>query len=141
MEEAIIESIMELLPESFTNEEKLGSINKIIDLLEKEMNSLIQVDPTQVFVIEDLTRSKLLENDFITGVSSAQELKLIAIKGVDQKGKFQIYRMKSRVDSEVMLKGRLGEKVPGNWYMFPGDINLSALIIACDKIPVMKIEV
>ena len=141
MEEAIIESIMELLPESFTSEEKLGSINKIIDLLEEKTNSLIQINPTDVFVIEGLTRSKMYENEFITGVSNIKELKYVTIKGMDIGGEFQIWKIKYRADSQAMLKGRVGEKVSAGWFVFPGDYSLAALIIACDKDPIMKIKI
>lgn len=141
MEEAIIESILEVLPDYYTENEKLGSITKIIDLLEKEVNNLIKVNPREVFIVEDLTRGKLLEEDFITGVRGAQELRRIVIRGVDQEGKYQVLKLKHEVDADAMRVGRVGPNVMGSWYIFPGDVQLSALIIACDKIPVMKIEV
>lgn len=141
MEEAIIESILELLPDHYTEEEKLGSITKIIDLLEKEVNNLIKVNPREVFIVEDLTRNKLLEEDFITGVTNAQELRRIVIRGVDQEGKYRVLKIKHEVDADAMKAGRVGANVMGSWYIFPGDIQLSALIIACDTIPIMNIEI
>lgn len=141
MEEAIIESILELLPDYYTEEEKLGSITKIIDLLEKEVNNLIKVNPREVFIVEDLTRNKLLEEDFITGVTNAQELRRIVIKGVDQEGKYRVLKIKHEVDADAMKAGRIGANVMGSWYIFPGDIQLSALIIACDTVPIMNIEI
>jgi hypothetical protein len=141
MEEAIIESILELLPDYCTEEEKLGSITKIIDLLEKEVNNLIKVNPREVFIVEDLTRNKLLEEDFITGVTNAQELRRIVIRGVDQEGKYRVLKIKHEVDADSMKAGRVGANVMGSWYIFPGDIQLSALIIACDTIPIMNIEI
>lgn len=141
MEEAIIESILELLPDYYTEEEKLGSITKIIDLLEKEVNNLIKVNPREVFIVEDLTRNKLLEEDFITGVTNAQELRRIVIRGVDQEGKYRVLKIKHEVDADAMKAGRVGANIMGSWYIFPGDIQLSALIIACDTIPIMNIEI
>ena len=141
MEEAIIESILELLPDYYTEEEKLGSITKIIDLLEKEVNNLIKVNPREVFIVEDLTRNKLLEEDFITGVTNAQELRRIVIRGVDQEGKYRVLKIKHEVDADAMKAGRVGANVMGSWYIFPGDIQLSALIIACDTVPIMNIEI
>lgn len=141
MEEAIIESILEVLPDYYTENEKLGSITKIIDLLEKEVNNLIKVNPREVFIVEDLTRNKLLEEDFITGVTNAQELRRIVIRGVDQEGKYRVLKIKHEVDADAMKAGRVGANVMGSWYIFPGDIQLSALIIACDTIPTMNIEI
>ena len=141
MEEAIIESILELLPDYYTEEEKLGSITKIIDLLEKEVNNLIKVNPREVFIVEDLTINKLLEEDFITGVTNAQELRRIVIRGVDQEGKYRVLKIKHEVDADAMKAGRVGANVMGSWYIFPGDIQLSALIIACDTVPIMNIEI
>lgn len=141
MEEAIIESILEVLPDYYTENEKLGSITKIIDLLEKEVNNLIKVNPREVFIVEDLTRNKLLEEDFITGVTNAQELRRIVIRGVDQEGKYRVLKIKHEVDADAMKAGRVGANVMGSWYIFPGDIQLSALIIACDNIPIMNIEI
>lgn len=141
MEEAIIESILEVLPDYYTENEKLGSITKIIDLLEKEVNNLIKVNPREVFIVEDLTRNKLLEEDFITGVTNAQELRRIVIRGVDQEGKYRVLKIKHEVDADAMKAGRVGANVMGSWYIFPGDIQLSALIIACDTIPIMNIEI
>lgn len=141
MEEAIIESILELLPDYCTEEEKLGSITKIIDLLEKEVNNLIKINSKEVFIVEDLTRNKLLEEDFITGVTNAQELRRIVIRGVDQEGKYRVLKIKHEVDANAMKIGRVGANVMGSWYIFPGDIQLSALIIACDTIPIMNIEI
>lgn len=141
MEEAIIESILELLPDYYTEEEKLGSITKIIDLLEKEVNNLIKINSREVFIVEDLTRNKLLEEDFITGVTNAQELRRIVIRGVDQEGKYRVLKIKHEVDADAMKAGRVGANVMGSWYIFPGDIQLSALIIACDTVPIMNIEI
>ena len=117
MEEAIIESILEVLPDYYTENEKLGSITKIIDLLEKEVNNLIKVNPREVFIVEDLTRNKLLEEDFITGVTNAQELRRIVIRGVDQEGKYRVLKIKHEVDADAMKAGRDGANVMGSWYI------------------------
>ena len=77
MEKAIVESILDVLPNHYTESEKIGSIVKIIDLLEKEINNLISIKPNEVFVIEDLTRGGILDEDFITGIEDVQELRRI----------------------------------------------------------------
>lgn len=140
MEKAIVESILDVLPNHYTESEKIGSIVKIIDLLEKEINNLIPIKPNEVFVIEDLTRGGILDEDFITGIEDAQELRRVVLRGVDRTGDYSILKIKHEIDADTMKTGRIGANPKGNWYTFPGDIQLSGLILACEKTPILTVK-
>ena len=142
MEEAIVETILDILPDHYTESEKIGSIVKIIDLLEKEIDNLIPISikPSEVFVIEDSTRGGILEEDFITGVEDARELRRIVLRGVDQIGDYSILKIKHEIDADTIKTGRIGANPRGNWYTFPGDIQLSGLLLTCEKTPILTVK-
>lgn len=140
MEKAIVESILDVLPNHYTESEKVGSIIKIIDLLEKEINSLVPIKPDEVFVIEDLTRGGILDEDFITGIENVQELRRVVLRGVDRTGDYGILKIKHEIDADIMKTGRIGANPRGNWYTFPGDIQLSGLILTCEKTPILTVK-
>jgi len=142
MEEAIVETILDILPDHYTESEKIGSIVKIIDLLEKEIDSLIPISikPNEVFVIEDLTRGRILEEDFITGVEDARELRRIVLRGVDRTGDYSILKIKHEIDADTIKTGRIGANPRGNWYTFPEDIQLSGLLLTCEKTPILTVK-
>lgn len=140
MEKAIVESILDVLPNHYTESEKVGSIIKIIDLLEKEINSLVLIKPDEVFVIEDLTKGGILDEDFITGIEDVQELRRVVLRGVDRAGDYGILKIKHEIDADTMKTGRIGANPKGNWYTFPGDIQLSGLILTCEKTPILTVK-
>jgi hypothetical protein len=39
-----------------------------------------------------------------------------------------------------MKTGRIGANPKGNWYTFPGDIQLSGLILTCEKTPILTVK-
>ena len=142
MEEAIVETILDILPDHYTESEKIGSIVKIIDLLEKEIDNLIPISikPSEVFVIEDSTRGGILEEDFITGVEDARELRRIVLRGVDRTGDYSILKIKHEIDANTIKTGRIGANPRGNWYTFPEDIQLSGLLLTCEKTPILTVK-
>jgi len=140
MEKAIVESILDVLPNHYTESEKVGSIIKIINLLEKEINNLVPIKPDEVFVIEDLTKGGILDEDFITGIEDVQELRRVVLRGVDRTGNYGILKIKHEIDADTMKTGRIGANPKGNWYTFPGDIQLSGLILTCEKTPILTVK-
>ena len=81
-----------------------------------------------------------MEEDFITGIEDAQELRRIVLRGIDRTGDYSILKIKHEVDADTMKTGRIGANPKGNWYTFPGDTQLSGLILTCEKTPIIIVK-
>lgn len=141
MEEAIIETIMDLYPPELDTAEKLGSINKIIDLLVREQGALVKIDSKDIFIIEDLNYKYINDHELITGAKNAVDLRNEVIRAGDAGKTYQIWRIKHEYDVNRIKKGRIGYNVTSpTWFTFPQDYELKEIINSVEKECIGKIH-
>ena len=140
MEEIIIETIMELYPPELDIAEKLGSINKIIDLLVQVQGTLVKVEPKDIFVIEDLNDKCINSHELIIGAKNTVDLRNEVIRAGSAGKTYQIWKIKHEYDVNKIRKGRIGYNVTSaTWFTFPQDYELGEIINNVEKERIGKI--
>lgn len=134
MEEAIVETIMDLYPPELDVSEKLGNINKIIDLLIQAQGTLVKIDPKDIFVVEDLDSKSINSRELIIGAKNAIDLRNEVIRAGSASKTYQIWRIKHGYDVNQIRKGRIGYNVTSTtWFTFPQDYELQEIINQAEK--------
>ena len=134
MEEAIVETIMDLYPPELDVAEKLGNINKIIDLLVQAQGTLVKIDPKDIFVVEDLDSKSINNHEIIIGAKNAVDLRNEVIRAGSAGKTYQIWRIKHEYDVNQIRKGRIGYNVTSTtWFTFPQDYELQEIINQAKK--------
>ena len=140
MEETIIEVIMDLYPPELDAAEKLGSINKIIDLLTKVQGTLVNIGPKDIFVIEDLNDKCINDHELITGAKTAVDLRNEIIRAGSAGKTYQVWRIKHEYDINQIRKGRISYNVTSTtWFTFIQDHELEEIINNAEKECIGKI--
>ena len=140
MEETIIEVIMDLYPPELDAAEKLGSINKLIDLLTKVQGTLVNIGPKDIFVIEDLNDKCINGHELITGAKTAVDLRNEIIRAGSAGKTYQVWRIKHEYDINQIRKGRISYNVTSTtWFTFIQDHELEEIINNAEKECIGKI--
>lgn len=134
MEEAIVETIMDLYPPELDTAEKFGNINRIIDLLVQAQGALVKIGPKDIFVVEDLNDKCINDHELIIGAKTAVDLRNEIIRAGGAGKTYQVWRIKHEYDVNQIRKGRISYNVTSTtWFTFIQDHELGEIINNAEK--------